>query len=79
MTREIVPLALVACLACLWFSQPAQAMNAAERAEAFRQKVEQLGVGAEVRVTHKDRQQALQGTIESFDDSFFSLRPGGPV
>jgi small nuclear ribonucleoprotein (snRNP)-like protein len=52
-------------------------MAAAKRAEGFRQKVEKLGVGAEVRVTLNDQQQTLRGTIESFDDSSFGLRARG--
>jgi small nuclear ribonucleoprotein (snRNP)-like protein len=38
--------------------------------------VEQLGVGAEARATLKDQQKELRGTVESFDDSVFHIRPG---
>jgi small nuclear ribonucleoprotein (snRNP)-like protein len=74
--REFVAIALVECLLLVGFPQQAQAMAATERGEGFRQKVEQLGAGAEVRVTLKDQRQSLRGTVESFDDSAFRLRPG---
>ena len=75
--RELVAIVAVACLINVGFPRQAQAMPAAERAEGLRQKVEQLGVGAEVRVILNDRQQTLRGTIESFDDSSFGLRARG--
>jgi small nuclear ribonucleoprotein (snRNP)-like protein len=74
---ELVAIVAVACLINVGFPRQAQAMAAAKRAEGFRQKVEQLGVGAEVRVTLNDKQQTLRGTIESFDDSSFGLRARG--
>jgi small nuclear ribonucleoprotein (snRNP)-like protein len=75
--KELVAIVLVGCLINVGFPQQAQAMAAAERGDEFRQKVEQLGAGAEVRVTRRDQQRALRGTVESFDDSAFRLRPGG--
>ena len=75
--RELVAIVLVGCLMPVGFPRQAQATAAAERGEAVRQKVEQLGAGAEVRVMLKDQQQALRGTVESIDDSAFRLRPGG--
>jgi small nuclear ribonucleoprotein (snRNP)-like protein len=75
--REFVAIALVECLFPVGFPQPAQAMAATARSEGFRQKVEQMGAGAEVRVTLKGQQATLRGTVESFDDSVVRLRPGG--
>jgi len=77
--RQLVAMVAVACLIPVGFPQQAQAMAAAESSEGFRQKVEQLGVGAEVLVKLRDQQQALRGTVESFDDSAFRLRSGGTV
>jgi ribosome maturation factor RimP len=74
--KEFVAIALVECLLPVGIPQQAQAMAATERSEGVRQKVEQLGAGAEVLVQLKDQQIELRGTIESFDDSAFRLRPG---
>jgi small nuclear ribonucleoprotein (snRNP)-like protein len=74
--REFVAIVLAECLLPVGFPQQAQAMAATERGERFRQKVEQLGAGAEVLVQLKDQRIELRGTIESFDDSAFRLRPG---
>ena len=75
--RELVAIVVVACLIPVGFPQQAQAMAAAQRGGEFRQKLEQLGIGAEVRVTLRDQHQALRGTVESFDDSAVRLRPRG--
>lgn len=74
--REFVAIALVECLMPVGFPEQSQAMAAAERGEQFRLKVEQLGAGAEVRVMLKNQPNELRGTVESFDDSAFRLRPG---
>ncbi len=75
--RGLVAIVLVGCIIPVGFPQQAQAMAAAERGEGFRQKVEQLGAGAEVRIMLRGQQQALRGTVESFDVSSFLLRSSG--
>jgi hypothetical protein len=75
--REFVAIVLVECLLTVGFPQQSQATAATERSERIRQKVEQLGAGAEVRLMLRDQPQALRGTVESFDDSAFRLRQGG--
>jgi len=74
--RQLVSIVVLACLIHVGFPQQAQAMAAAEGSEKSRQKVEQLGAGAEVLVTLRDQQKELRGTVESFDDSAFRLRSG---
>jgi len=75
--KQLVAIVLVAGLIPVGFPREAQATAAAERSEAYRQKVEQLGAGAEVRATLKGQQVTLRGTVESFDDSVVRLRRGG--
>jgi len=77
--RQLVALVAVAWLIPVGFPQQAQAMAAAERGEGFRQKVEQLGAGAEVRVMLRGQEQALHGTVESFNEATFILRSGKTV
>jgi small nuclear ribonucleoprotein (snRNP)-like protein len=74
--REFVAISLVECLFPVGFPQEARAMAATARSEGIRQKVEQLGAGAEVLVQLKGQRIELRGTIESFDDSAIRLRPG---
>lgn len=76
--RELVAIVVVACLINVGFPQQAQAMAAAERDEGIRQKVEQLGVGAEVRVKLRNQEkQVFRGTIRSIDEFTFQFQPAG--